>query len=362
VEQEPLAVTVRSEVRPVRRAGDAIEMLDQRDLPTRERWIEMDTVAEVADGIRHMVIRGAPAIGIAAAFGVVFGVRSLLEESEQRVSEELVHRAEREVFAPLADTRPTAVNLFWALDRMRERLAGLVDDEVDADGVVEALFEEAEAIFESDRANNLEMARYGAALLPEGARVLTHCNTGGLATGGYGTALGVLRAAEAAGRLERVWIDETRPYLQGARLTAWECLTDEIPATLITDSMAAHFMQDGRVDAVIVGTDRVAANGDVANKIGTYGLAVLCRHHEIPFYVAAPLSTIDLEVASGAEIPIEQRAAREVTHVHDRPIAPEAIDVAHPAFDVTPAEYVSAIITERGVARAPYEVSLAALF
>ncbi len=341
---------MKTAVAPVRWVGTPhdghLQMLDQRKLPGEELWLDMSTYTEVADGIRHMVIRGAPAIGIAAAFGVALAARERGADLD-------------EVYDHLSKTRPTAVNLFWALERMKKTVAHSA--ELDAEVLVERLFSEAQAIFAEDRANNLEMGRLGAELLPEGARVLTHCNTGGLATGGYGTALGIIRAAHAAGKLEQVWVDETRPYLQGARLTAWECMKDEIPCTLITDSMAGYFMHAGQVDAVIVGTDRVVANGDIANKIGTYSLAVLCHHHGIPFYVAAPVSTIDFDTETGEAIPIEQRSAREVTHVGERAIAPEGVRVAHPAFDVTPNTLITAIVTEKGVVKAPYGANLAGL-
>jgi len=350
-------------VAPVRWVGSwsdgHLEMLDQRLLPGEEYWHAMHTAHQVADGIRLMIIRGAPAIGIAAAFGVAMGVRELLEGDASMEDLEWSKSIDA-LFDNLADTRPTAVNLFWALRRMRP----LVTEQDRSEGIlfVDRLFEEADAIMREDRANNLTMGNHGAELFEQGARILTHCNTGGLATGGYGTALGVIRAVNAQGKLAHVWIDETRPYLQGARLTAWECLEDNIPSTLITDNMAAHFMQKGEVDAVIVGADRIGADGSTANKIGTYGLAVLCKHHGIPFYVAAPLSTIDLEIERGEDIPIEQRSAREVTHVKEQAIAPEGIPVAHPAFDVTPGDLVTAIITEKGVSKPPYKESLAALF
>lgn len=330
-----------------------LHMLDQRLLPGEETWYSMTTAEEVAKGIKDMVIRGAPAIGIAAAYGVAFGVRAAGASFKSGTAE-----AEA-LFELLKNTRPTAVNLFWALNRMQALL--VETDAMDHNARVDRLFEEAKAIMDEDRANNLAMGKFGADLMPDGARILTHCNTGGLATGGYGTALGVIRATNAAGKLKHVWVDETRPYLQGARLTAWECMKDDLPSTLITDNMAGYFMQQGQVDAVIVGTDRVAANGDVANKIGTYSLAVLCKHHGIPFYVAAPISTIDLDTPTGAEIEIEQRSAREVTHIKDVGIAPEGVNVAHPAFDVTPAELVTGIVTEAGVASAPYGASLAGL-
>ncbi|MFW5968384.1 MAG: S-methyl-5-thioribose-1-phosphate isomerase [Persicimonas sp.] len=330
-----------------------LEMLDQRRLPAEEVWLEMSGFEEVAEGIEKMVIRGAPAIGIAAAFGVAMAA------AKRVVDDKKLTASMEPVYARLSDTRPTAVNLKWALERMEKTVAET--EGMDREGRVERLFGEAEAIMEEDRANNLRMARLGAEMLPDGARVLTHCNTGGLATGGFGTALGIIRAAHHEGKLERVWVDETRPYLQGARLTTWELMQDEVPCTLITDSMAAHLMQTGRVDAVVVGTDRVVANGDVANKIGTYGLAVLCKHHGVPFFVACPISTIDFETDSGDDVPIEQRAAKEVTHVGDTAIAPEGVEVAHPAFDVTPNPLVTAIVTEEGVVEPPYRRNLATL-
>ncbi|MEM1348067.1 MAG: S-methyl-5-thioribose-1-phosphate isomerase [Myxococcota bacterium] len=328
-------------------------MIDQRLLPGEEHWSAYRGAADVAEAIRAMVIRGAPAIGIAAAYGVVVGVRDAVAAGSWGDA------SRKELFETLANTRPTAVNLFWALERMGALLEATG---LEGDALVRRLFEEAEEIRQEDRRNNLRMGRFGADLLPHRARVLTHCNTGGLATGGYGTALGVLRAAHGAGKLAQVWIDETRPYLQGARLTAWECMKDGLPSTLITDSMAAHFMQRGQVDAVIVGADRISANGDAANKIGTYGLAVSCNYHNVPFYVAAPKSTIDRSITNGEAIPIEQRSAEEVTHVRGVAIAPEGVQVAHPAFDVTPAELVTAIITEEGVLRAPYSEAMSRLF
>lgn len=346
---------MQNEVVPLRWIGDFrsghLEMIDQKLLPTQELWLAMHTAEEVAEAIRSMVIRGAPAIGIAAAFGMALGFRAYAGNDSATELARLIEL--------LASTRPTAVNLFWALERC-QKLAQ--SHRADIPELAGALFVEAQAILEDDRANNLRMGDYGADLLPDGARILTHCNTGALATGGYGTALGIIRAAHRKGKLAHVWVDETRPYLQGARLTAWELVQEGIPGTLITDSMAAHFMKLGEVDAVIVGTDRVVANGDVANKIGTYGLSVLCKHHGIPFYVAAPLSTIDLETAHGDDIVIEERSAREVTHVGERALAPEGISVAHPAFDVTPADLVTAIITEAGVVRPPYTESLKRLF
>ncbi len=345
-----------SNVRPLIWVGELdghLSLLEQKELPQAERWLKLESAAAVADAIREMSVRGAPAIGIAAAYGVVLGFR----EDPTLLNEAVKVEA---LFELLAKTRPTAVNLFWALDRMRTTL-GTVEGQAHQD-VVARLLAEAHAINDEDRANNQEMGRQGAALLKDGVRILTHCNTGGLATGGYGTALGIIRAAKAVGKLQHVWVDETRPYLQGARLTAWECIQDEIPATLITDNMAGFYMQQGLVDCVIVGTDRVAANGDVANKIGTYSLAVLCKYHKIPFFVAAPLSTIDLNTPDGAAIPIEERSSKEVTEIQGKTIAPEGMKAAHPAFDVTPAELVTAIITEVGVASAPYSETLPSLF
>src|SRR5690554_1703052 len=336
------------------RAIGRLLMLDQRLLPTEEHWVTLHTAEEVAGGIRDMVIRGAPAIGIAAAFGMAMGMRAFEGPLHARPTEFMRLRD------LLAATRPTAVNLFWALERcakVAERLR-----EADNASLTDALFDEADQIFQDDRDNNLRLGQYGAALFEGSTRILTHCNTGALATGGYGTALGVIRALHAADKLDHVWVGETRPYLQGARLTAWECVKEGIDATLITDSMAAHFMKLGEIDAVILGTDRIARNGDVANKIGTYGLAVLCKHHGIPFYVATPLSTIDLDTGSGDDIVIEQRDPTEVTHIGGRQMAPAGIGVAHPAFDVTPAELVTAIITEAGVVYPPYSASLPTLF
>jgi methylthioribose-1-phosphate isomerase len=305
---------------------------------------------EVADAIRDMAIRGAPAIGVAAAFGVALGVRASAARGEAL-------RAELErITSTLAATRPTAVNLFWALARMRRRF-----DREEEPRVREALLEEARAIEAEDLAACRRMGDLGAALLPEGVRLLTHCNAGALATAGYGTALGVIRSAARQGKVKNVFADETRPYLQGARLTAWELTREGIPTTLIADSMAGALMARGEVDAVVVGADRIAANGDVANKIGTYTLAVLARENGLPFYVAAPLSTVDLGTASGDAITIEERAPEEVTHHGGRRLAPAGVAVRNPAFDVTPARYVTAIVTERGVARAPYAESLAGL-
>jgi len=340
---------------------EGVRLIDQTRLPTEEVYRTCRDYREVAEAIRAMVIRGAPALGIAAAMGIALGVR----DSAARTVAEL--RAEFETIAEtISRTRPTAVNLFWAVKRMREVLErSLAHEGSEAEKLAAArarLVEEAQRILAEDIASNETMGRHGAALLPDAGTVLTHCNAGALATGGYGTALGVIRAAVAAGKKIRVYADETRPFLQGARLTAWELAKDDIPVTLITDNMAGHFMQRGEIQAVIVGADRIAANGDVANKIGTYTLAVLAKENGLPFYVAAPLSTIDLQIASGDEIPIEERSPREVTHWAGVPTAPENVEARHPAFDVTPHRYVTAIITERGIAREPYTETLKTLF
>jgi len=332
---------------------EGVVMIDQRYLPTEELYPVFRTYTEVAQAIKDMVVRGAPAIGIAAAMGIALGARDTSTED----SAEFEREFER-ICTVLGATRPTAVNLFWAIERMKHLYRALLRDGCGLAEIRLRLIEEACRMHDEDIAANQAMGRHGAELIPDGATVLTHCNAGALATAGYGTALGVIRAAVEAGKNVAVYADETRPFLQGARLTAWELHKDQIPVTLITDNMAGHFMQRGRIDCVIVGADRIAANGDVANKIGTYSVAVLAKENNIPFYVAAPISTLDLSLKSGAEIPIEERADTEVTHVKGAQLAPDGIQVANPAFDVTPHRYVAAIITERGVARAPYEESL----
>ncbi|MGD0694333.1 MAG: S-methyl-5-thioribose-1-phosphate isomerase [Terriglobia bacterium] len=338
-----------------------VRMIDQTRLPAEEVYRECRTYQEVAEAIRSMVIRGAPAIGVAAAMGIALGMKN----SDAQTIADL--RAHFETVAEtISTTRPTAVNLFWAVKRMREvfekSLAAGGSDPEKIQAAQARLAEEAQRVLAEDIAINEAMGRHGAALLDDSSTVLTHCNAGALATGGYGTALGVIRSAVAAGKRVRVFADETRPFLQGARLTAWELEKDGIPVTLITDNMAGHFMHRGEIQAVIVGADRIAANGDVANKIGTYMVGVLARENSIPFYVAAPLSTIDLSLTSGEQIPIEERSPAEVTHWAGIATAPKNIEARHPAFDVTPHRYVTAIITERGVARAPYVESLRALF
>ncbi|MEK6815595.1 MAG: S-methyl-5-thioribose-1-phosphate isomerase [Nitrospirota bacterium] len=322
-----------------------IRMLDQTKLPTEIVYVDCRDVETVAQGIRDLWIRGAPAIGIAAAMGVALGAREIRADSFDAFYEEV----ERIAFK-LGATRPTAVNLFWALDRMKAYARARREDGIAQ--IKEGLVREAQAILEEDIAVNRKMGVYGAEFLRDGDTVLTHCNAGSLATGGYGTALGVIRAAVEAGKRVRVYADETRPVLQGARLTAWELMQDKIPVTLITDNMAGWMMKQGKIDAVIVGTDRTVANGDVANKIGTYSVAVLAHHHGIPFYVAAPTSTIDLTIASGDQIPIEQRNGREITHVFGKTqIAPEGVATENPAFDVTPARLITGIVTEKGAFR-----------
>ncbi len=332
-----------------------LEMIDQTRLPMQFDYLAYDSAAGVADGIRTMVVRGAPAIGVAAAYGVA--LEALRQQAAARTEFDAAMDA---AFTALAASRPTAVNLFWALERMRSRREAHAHAETAAQAA--ALLAEAQAIHAEDIAINEAMGAHGAALLADGARVLTHCNAGALATAGHGTALGVIRSAVRSGKTISVIADETRPFLQGARLTAWEMVQEGIPVTLITDNMAGHLMAHGEIDAVIVGTDRVAANGDVANKIGTYMVAVLAARHQIPFYVACPLSTIDLELPTGRDIPIEERAATEVTGFRDTQWAATGVQVRNPSFDVTPAELVTAIITEKGVVRAPYPAALQALF
>jgi methylthioribose-1-phosphate isomerase len=329
-------------------------MLDQRLLPTEEKWLILKTYADVAAGIKDMVVRGAPAIGISAAYGIALGAKLFVGTNMADFEDELDY-----VCQTLGKTRPTAVNLFWAIDRMKRTFRKAKEEGKSIGDIKQILVEDAKAIHEEDIESQRLIAKFGGELIEDNSTVLTHCNAGALATGGvWGTALGVIRGAVAEGKTVSVIADETRPYLQGARLTAWELLQDDIPVTLITDSMSGHVMKKGRVQAVVVGSDRIAANGDVANKIGTYMVAVLAQQHNIPFYVAAPLSTVDLNCPTGEEIPIEERGIREITHVQDIQLAPEGIEVSNYAFDVTPNEFVTAIITEKGVARAPYTESL----
>ncbi len=341
-------------IRPIRFVNGKCQMLDQRLLPAEEVWLEYSDYQAVAEAIRSMVVRGAPAIGVAAAIGAWFGARDIETESSQEF-----FAAFEKVCELLAATRPTAVNLFWALERMKSFARANLDRTVLELKI--GLEYEALAITQEDEQLCKKLGRQGAGLIPDNARVLTHCNAGALATGGYGTALGVIRAAVEAGKKVAVIADETRPFLQGSRLTAWELQKDNIPVTLICDNMAGYLMNKGEIDCVIVGADRIAANGDVANKIGTYTVAVLAREHQIPFYVAAPISTIDLSLADGSQIPIEERDTREISHIKDVQLAPAGIAIRNPAFDVTPNRLVTAIITERGVAEGDYLKRLAEL-
>jgi methylthioribose-1-phosphate isomerase len=330
-----------------------VRFIDQRKLPMEEVYVTSRTYEEVADAISTMVVRGAPAIGVAGAMGVALGMKAA--GGKAKSSAELRPALEK-ISATLAATRPTAVNLFWGIRRMKETFEANAKRPVDE--IVAALVKEAQQMHAEDIAACMAMGRHGAVLLPRSGGVLTHCNAGALATCGYGTALGVIRSAVASGSKLHVYADETRPFLQGSRLTAWELQKDRIPTTVIADNMAGAMMSQGKIGAVIVGADRIAANGDVANKIGTYSVAILAKEHGIPFYVAAPWSTIDLDTPDGARIPIEQRSAREVTHMADRQMTPEGVGIENPAFDVTPHRYVTAIITERGVALPEFSQAL----
>ena len=343
---------------PVKWSDEGVLMLDQRLLPTEEKWLTLKTYKEVADGIRDMVVRGAPAIGVSAAYGIALGVKQFVGTNLTDLEDELDYISE-----VIGKTRPTAVNLFWAIDRMKRTFQKAKTEGRSITEIKQIMIEDAKAIHDEDIESQRLIAQFGGELLEDDSTVLTHCNAGALATGGvWGTALGVIRGAVDQGKAVSVIADETRPYLQGARLTAWELLQDDIPVTLITDNMSGHMMKKGRVQAVVVGSDRIAANGDVANKIGTYMVAVLAKQHGIPFYVAAPLSTVDMNCPTGEEIPIEERDQREITHVQQIQLAPEGIGVSNYAFDVTPNELVTAIVTEMGVARAPYTESLKAQF
>jgi len=330
--------------------GNSLKLVDQRKLPHAIEIVECSDYRQVAEAIREMIVRGAPAIGATAAFGYVLGA---MEIPENDISSIKAHM--KNVYKKLASTRPTAVNLFWALNRMEKTLTEISD----LSQMIETLEQEALKIAYEDIEINKDIGRHGASLLKDKSSVLTHCNAGALATVDYGTALGVIRSAVSQGKKIKVYVDETRPYLQGARLTAWELIQEGIPATLITDNMAGWVIKQKLVDAVIVGADRIAANGDVANKIGTYSVAVLANRNKIPFYVAAPISTIDPEIKSGKEIPIEERSHSEVTHVNGVRIAPEGVGVYNPAFDVTEHDLITAIITERGIIRPPYEENIA---
>src|SRR5437016_229341 len=331
-----------------------VVFIDQTKLPTEEVYVTCTTHQQVADVIRNMVVRGAPAIGVAAGMGIALGVKNSKAENGADLKKDF-----DQICETIRQTRPTAVNLFWAIRRMTEKFETLRVRPIAQ--IQQALIEEARRMHAEDIAANQAMGRHGATLMPSSGGVLTHCNAGALATAGYGTALGVIRAAVEAGKKIHVYADETRPFLQGSRLTAWELVKDGIPTTVISDNMSGAMMRQGKIGAVIVGADRIAANGDVANKIGTYTVAVLAKEHSIPFFVAAPISTVDLETPDGSQIPIEQRNPAEVTHIAGKAITPAGVQVENPAFDVTPAKLVTAIVTERGIARAPYEQSLAAL-
>ena len=335
---------------------DAVVMVDQRKLPGEEVYVTCRTAAEVARAIKTMVIRGAPAIGVAAAMGLALGAKGSKASGTQKLAADFYKLCEL-----MASTRPTAVNLFWAIDRMKASFAAGVAAGESVGQLQARLAAEAAAIHDEDVASCRAIGAHGAAVVPDEAHVLTHCNAGALATAGYGTALGVIRGAVERGKRVAVFADETRPFLQGARLTAWELVKDGIDTTVITESMAAPLMRDGRIDLVVVGADRIAANGDTANKIGTYTVALAAREHQVPFYVAAPVSTIDLDTPDGTRIPIEERDPREVTHVKSVRLAPEGAHVYNPAFDVTPHRLIAGIITERGIARPPYTESLAAM-
>src|ERR1051326_4817713 len=341
-------------IKTVEWTKDGVRMLDQRLLPSQEVYLMLRSYDEVAEAIRKMVVRGAPAIGVSAAMGIALGASQSVGTSIADLEDDFQYICDY-----MGKTRPTAVNLFWAIERMRATFRHAKAAENAVEELKKILVAEALAIFKEDIAANRAIGKFGGPLIPDGATVLTHCNAGALATAGdYGTALGVVRGARDAGKRGAVIADETRPFLQGARLTAWELQKDEIPVTVITDNMAGHVMKQGRIDCVVVGADRIAANGDTANKIGTYMVAVLAREHGIPFYVAAPVSTVDLARATGEEIPIEERDSREVTHVREQRLAPEGVPVRNPAFDVTPNKLIAAIITDRGVARPPYVDSL----
>ncbi len=338
----------------IRWAGDHVRLIDQTRLPREQRYLDVRAWQDMVTAIQKLQVRGAPALGVAGAFGLVLAAQEISAANKADFLAQL-----RPIAQALAQARPTAVNLSWAV---RGSMSLLDQTEVeDPSQLCALLLTEAQRVLDEDIAANRAMGAHGAALLPQDCTVLTHCNAGALATAGYGTALGVIRAAREAGKSVRVYADETRPLLQGARLTAWELVEDGFDVTLITDTMAGHFLHSGIISCVVVGADRIAANGDVANKIGTYGVAVLAKENNVPFYVAAPTSTVDLTLASGSEIPIEERRPEEVTHFAEIPIAPEGVSVANPAFDVTPARYVTAIITERGVVHPTYEGKLHAL-
>jgi methylthioribose-1-phosphate isomerase len=341
-------------IKTVEWTDQGVIMIDQRLLPTEEKYLTLRSCDEVAEAIRSMVVRGAPAIGVSAAMGLALGAKQFVGMSLADMEDDFSYLCQK-----MSQTRPTAVNLFWAIERMRETFNLVRNRTQDLKEIKQALVDEALKIFQEDILANRAIGRFGGELIADGDTVLTHCNAGALATAGdYGTALGVIRGARDAGKRVAVIADETRPFLQGLRLTAWELAKDDIPVTVITDNMAGHVMKEGKVDVVVVGADRIAANGDAANKIGTYMVAVLAKRHSIPFYVAAPITTLDLSIASGDQIPIEERDSREITHVRDHQLGPDGVNVHNPAFDVTPNDLIAAIITDRGVARQPYGESL----
>ena len=338
-------------IEPIKWKNNRLYLLDQRILPEKENYLECKTCRDAARAIKQLVVRGAPAIGITAAMGLAVGAKALKNRPPKQFSAQF-----NKMCIHMAAARPTAVNLFWAIKRMKQVVADAPD--IPVKGLVQRLQDEAGKMLEEDIAGNRRMGEFGRRFFRDDTNILTHCNAGALATGGYGTALGVVRAAHEQGKRVHVFADETRPFLQGARLTAWELKKDGIPVTVITDNMVGALMQQGRVDAVIVGADRIASNGDVANKIGTYGVALLAQAHKVPFYVAAPLSTIDFTIKSGSDIPIEERSVEEITIIGGKRVVPRGVPVWHPAFDVTPHKYVSAIITDRGVAEKPYRLNL----
>lgn len=341
-------------IKTVEWTKEGIRMLDQRLLPAEEKYLTLRSYDEVAEAIQKMVVRGAPAIGVSAAMGLALGASQSIGMSVSDLEDDFNYMCD-----VMSKTRPTAVNLFWAIERMRQKFKTASAETKDVKEIKKTLVAEALKIFEEDIEANRAIGRHGADLIKDGATVLTHCNAGALATAGdYGTALGVVRGARDAGKRVAVIADETRPFLQGLRLTAWELAKDDIPVTVITDNMAGHVMSSGKVDVVVVGADRIAANGDTANKIGTYMVAVLADRHKIPFYVAAPITTLDLSIASGDLIPIEERDGKEITHIAGSQLGPEGLVVENPAFDITPSELIAAIITDKGVARAPYGESL----
>jgi methylthioribose-1-phosphate isomerase len=341
-------------IKTVEWTDEGVRMLDQRLLPNEEKYLVLRSAEEVAEAIKDMAVRGAPAIGVTAALGLAVGIKQAVATNAADLRYDFDYMCDL-----MSRTRPTAVNLFWGIERMRRAFERAASESDDAVEIKQRVIEEAVRVYEEDIASNRRLGRFGGELIPDGATVLTHCNAGALATAGdYGTALGVIRGARDAGKRVAVIADETRPFLQGARLTAWELAKDEIPVTVITDNMAGHVMKQGKVDCVVVGADRIAANGDTANKIGTYMVAVLAKQHGIPFYVAAPVSTVDLEIPDGSGIPIEERDTREVTHLREHQLTPDGVPAHNPAFDVTPNELIAAIITDRGVARPPYTDTL----